>query len=269
MQNQTRLNHNSEETAYLVNNYPWGYTLKTKRKYWIETTTRGDRFVFQTLNPKTNKWCKPKKSTYSAVLALYIKDNGHVTYKGFNFGWSEIETINKFIDLIGGEDKLSAQQQKALKKARYIKKVQDSVTYEIKPADPVEESKKRVLQKRDLLKAKAELESQLGTQFPYVQIKQSSNLCESLHIYISLDEKNTWVNGYFRNSRTIRTSIYPYSKQMQWVGEDLTGLYTLKINPSYKLRSSTIKTRDIKKGKTMDKVINSLVKQLKQYKELI
>ncbi len=83
---QIKLNHNSEETAYTVENYPWGYTLKTKRKYWIETTNRGDRFVYQTLNPKTKKWCKPKKSTYSAVLALYIKDNGHVTYKGFNFG---------------------------------------------------------------------------------------------------------------------------------------------------------------------------------------
>ena len=39
------------ETAIVVNNYPWGFKLKTSQRYWIETTKQGDRFVIQTLNP--------------------------------------------------------------------------------------------------------------------------------------------------------------------------------------------------------------------------
>ena len=45
----------SPETAIVVKNYPWGFRLKTKRKYWIESNkTQGDRLCFCTLNPKTN-----------------------------------------------------------------------------------------------------------------------------------------------------------------------------------------------------------------------
>ena len=48
------------DTAVEIGNYPWGFRLRTKVRYWIETTNRGDRFVKCTLNPKTNQWCKPK-----------------------------------------------------------------------------------------------------------------------------------------------------------------------------------------------------------------
>ena len=58
-------NKDAADNAVTVDNYPWGYTLKTKRKYWIETTKRGDRLCYQTLNPKTDKWCAVKKSTYA------------------------------------------------------------------------------------------------------------------------------------------------------------------------------------------------------------
>ncbi len=67
------------DTAIEVDNYPWGYTLKTKRRYWVETTTRGDRGVYCTLNPKTGKWCKPKKMTYDAVVVINRED-GRVTF---------------------------------------------------------------------------------------------------------------------------------------------------------------------------------------------
>ena len=60
-------NKDSFENAVEVDNYPWGYKFKTKRRYWIETTKRGDRVCYQTLNPKTDKWCAVKKSIYSAV----------------------------------------------------------------------------------------------------------------------------------------------------------------------------------------------------------
>ena len=52
----------SFDNAIEVNNYPWGFRLKTKRRTWIETDkNKGDRVCFCTLNPKTNKWCAVKK----------------------------------------------------------------------------------------------------------------------------------------------------------------------------------------------------------------
>jgi len=90
-------NHKSEETAYVVDNYPWGFRLRTKIRYWIETNAkRGDRFCSQTINPTTGKWCAAKKSTYSAVMVLYVKDNGHVHVEVINNYCSD-EILEEFI----------------------------------------------------------------------------------------------------------------------------------------------------------------------------
>ena len=34
-------NKDAADNAVVVEDYPWGYKLRTKRKYWIETTKRG------------------------------------------------------------------------------------------------------------------------------------------------------------------------------------------------------------------------------------
>ena len=49
-----RLNgHISPETAYVVNDYPYAYSLRCKSRYWIEERRGfGIRFVSQTTNPK-------------------------------------------------------------------------------------------------------------------------------------------------------------------------------------------------------------------------
>ena len=47
-----------------------GFQIKTKVRYWIETTNRGDRFVKCTLNPKTNKWCKEEEVNLQAVMVM-------------------------------------------------------------------------------------------------------------------------------------------------------------------------------------------------------
>jgi len=57
-------NMDSFENSIQVENYPWGFRLKTKKRYWLETNKKGTRLISCTLNPKTNAWCKPKKSTY-------------------------------------------------------------------------------------------------------------------------------------------------------------------------------------------------------------
>ena len=85
--------HSSFDSGYVVTNYPWGFRLKTSRRYWIETTNRGDRFCYATLNPKTDQWCKPKKSTYSAVMVMCLNEKEHVTYFDIAAGWSEFKDI--------------------------------------------------------------------------------------------------------------------------------------------------------------------------------
>ena len=51
-------NKDSFENSVEVDNYPWGFRLKTKKRYWVETNKKGSRFMSCTLNPKNNQWCK-------------------------------------------------------------------------------------------------------------------------------------------------------------------------------------------------------------------
>ncbi len=74
--------HNSQETAYEVKDYPYGFRLRTSIFYWIETTSKGDRFCSYTINPKNGRANAPKKSTYSTFMYMYLDEaNGHVKHK--------------------------------------------------------------------------------------------------------------------------------------------------------------------------------------------
>lgn len=74
--------HTSEATAYVVDDYPYGFRLRCKIRYWLEHhKTRGFRFVSQTTNPKRpgEPWNKPKASAYSAIAGcMYLDEQGHV-----------------------------------------------------------------------------------------------------------------------------------------------------------------------------------------------
>lgn len=79
------LGHISEETAYVVNDYPYGFRLRCKIRYWIETHPKhGFRACSQTTNPKLSfeKWNTPKKSTYSKIAeCMYLTESdGHVHF---------------------------------------------------------------------------------------------------------------------------------------------------------------------------------------------
>ena len=80
--------HISPETAYLVNDYPYGYTLRCKIRYWLEFKPgRGFRFVSQTTNPKRpgEVWNKPKASTYARFGGcMYLNEKGHCTWTGLS-----------------------------------------------------------------------------------------------------------------------------------------------------------------------------------------
>jgi hypothetical protein len=75
--------HVSEDTAYLVDDYPYGRQLRTQIRYWLHTADRGAatgqvRLMSQTRNPKLpgEPWNKPKASTYYqwAVMILDARD---------------------------------------------------------------------------------------------------------------------------------------------------------------------------------------------------
>lgn len=90
--------HTSEATAYLVDDYPYGFRERTQIRYWLEhKPKKGWRFVSQTMNPKTSRWNKPKASTYTDWgAAMYLDENGHVQWTGVG-AYSTDEQILSFV----------------------------------------------------------------------------------------------------------------------------------------------------------------------------
>src|ERR1700733_8704717 len=90
--------HTSQETARMVEDYPWGFRLKTTIRYWIETKPKfGQRFASQTINPKTGKWCAAKYSTYSPIVVMFLDENEHVKYSMLDHNGGDY--IKKFKDI--------------------------------------------------------------------------------------------------------------------------------------------------------------------------
>lgn len=80
--------HISPETAFVVDDYPYGFRLRCKIRYWLEySAKRGFRFVSQTTNPKRpgEVWNKPKASTYAMFGgAMFLDDEDHVQWSGLS-----------------------------------------------------------------------------------------------------------------------------------------------------------------------------------------
>ena len=74
--------HTSPETAYVVEDYPYGFRLRCKMRHWVEFKKgKGTRHMTQTSNPKKagEVWNKPKGSTYSpGNTYLYLDHRQHV-----------------------------------------------------------------------------------------------------------------------------------------------------------------------------------------------
>jgi hypothetical protein len=91
--------HNGPESAYVVEDYPYSFKLRTTIRYWLESSpSKGFRFVSQTKDPKTGQWNKPKASTYvPLVAAMYLDEKGHVQWTGLGT-YSEPVEIIKFLN---------------------------------------------------------------------------------------------------------------------------------------------------------------------------
>lgn len=71
--------HVSPETAYLVNDYPYGRTLRCQMRYWLQTATKGQyrgqtRLMRQSTNPKRGDALNPPKAwgQYSHFMVMYL-----------------------------------------------------------------------------------------------------------------------------------------------------------------------------------------------------
>lgn len=99
------------ENPLVVDNYPYGFKLRTQIRYWIESTPKkGDRFCSQTLNPKNGRWNAPKKSTYQSLGIMFLDEKEHVSWAGVNI-YSGQEKVNLFVESIGGVDFLNSVQR--------------------------------------------------------------------------------------------------------------------------------------------------------------
>ena len=83
--------HVSPDTAYLVEDYPYGRRLRCRIRYWIDTATSGahngeQRFVYQTTNPRQpgHPWNTPHASTYSLRTWMYLDDDDHMQHTGLS-----------------------------------------------------------------------------------------------------------------------------------------------------------------------------------------
>ncbi len=82
-----------------VTDYPYG-SLKCSMTFSVEYVKgKGYREVMQSINPKTGRLNKPKKSTYTDFLYMYQdSENGHVKFAGWRFG--SFDSVTKLIDLM-------------------------------------------------------------------------------------------------------------------------------------------------------------------------
>jgi hypothetical protein len=121
--------HTSPETAYVVDDYPYGYRLRTSIRYWVETTKHGDRFVSQTVNPKTDRWNKPKASTYVGVMVLFLDDEGHVSRVSVTENDSA-EWIARFLETVG-LDRLNDGQRRRIAQIIGYTRAMSKVTWTV------------------------------------------------------------------------------------------------------------------------------------------
>lgn len=90
--------HVSEETAYLVADYPYGRKVRCRIRYWLESDEkRGFRFCSQTEHPTKFIWNAPKKSTYMLLAGcMFLDEKGHTQWEGLS-EYSKVGEVESFI----------------------------------------------------------------------------------------------------------------------------------------------------------------------------
>ena len=132
---ETLAGHTDPESAFVVDDYPYGFRLRTQIRYWIETRAKyGQRFCSQTMNPKSGKWNKPKAGNYHVIAVMTRNpENGHVSYDVLQSGgWSSEERIQEFETLRALA--IGEYETKAIKYIRATNKANEMITVTIHSA---------------------------------------------------------------------------------------------------------------------------------------
>ena len=93
------IGHISPETAYVVEDYPYGFRLRCEIRYWLEyTPKRGVRLWSQTGKSLAGGlvpvWNKPKASIYCRLGgAMFLDNEGHVQWSGLTEYSTAAESI--------------------------------------------------------------------------------------------------------------------------------------------------------------------------------
>lgn len=161
--------HTSEETAYVVDDYPYGFRLRCKIRYWIETTKHGQRECSQTTNPKRSGtvWNKPKKGTYSTLCAMYLTEDDHVHFAGISSTWCDDDKIARFLERFP-EHCATEYGQKALFECRMINNANKHLVCTIVPGGyktPEEEAE---------AKARSKEAQETALKMGYVEAKRQT-----------------------------------------------------------------------------------------------
>lgn len=103
--------HTSPETAYLIEDYPYGFKLRTEKRVWIEEhPKKGFRLASQTRNPKIagNPWNKVVYSTYvDSGAGMFLDEEGHVQWTGIGV-YTRPAEISAFVHKFGSTPRLRA-----------------------------------------------------------------------------------------------------------------------------------------------------------------
>lgn len=125
-------NHD-EQNPVVIDNYPYGFKLRTQIRYWIESSKKGNRFCSQTMDPKKNKWNTPKCSTYSLIGIMTKDEKGYISWQGVS-EYTEKDKVEEFVKQIGGESKLNPFQKKRYEDLTF-KNMNEMPKYKFKTSD--------------------------------------------------------------------------------------------------------------------------------------
>lgn len=126
--------HISPETAYLVDGYPYSFTLRCKIRYWLETTEKGakkgqTRFVSQTTNPKRvgEPWNKQKNGQYYSLTVIFLDENDHVQWDGISY-WVYPDQLERW-RLMGIYEQLTPADRAKLNTLEALTRQNSPTTY--------------------------------------------------------------------------------------------------------------------------------------------
>jgi hypothetical protein len=127
------------------------------RRVWVETATKGakkaqQRFMAQTQNPKTFRWNKPKASTYSDIIILYLDSKDHVKLACLST-WDSAEQIAAFVVTFG--DYLTEHQRKNIRYLDAVRRVGSRIKWTISTnsSETPKDREKREKDERKMLNA--------------------------------------------------------------------------------------------------------------------